>query len=410
MYILGVNISHDPSACLLKDGEMVYYSEDERLTGVKSIEGSFDEVLDEYYESDEIIPSFDQADAIKTYTNYIDYIIFTSFGRHDINDDHILIKSVIRKLNEKNVKYNTLLFYEDNHHIYHAANAFYASGFDDAAALVMDGGGAYDNQYRKDITSQKYKFPFREVESIFNCTYDFPSFNIKYKHCSMLDLIGDERNEEFIFWKRSPTEIYSRSRSCGDLFSLMAEILDMDESTGTAAGKVMGLAGHRLTSSVIRENFNILRNYERQKEIFVTDSYYSYEDEWITAPNLWPRIDEFARETNLDTSLKGPTFDFYLCASLAHKLQEETFNHTCRLIEKTVQLTRKNKIVLSGGYFMNCVNNYKYTRKFPDIEFFVDPMPHDAGTAIGAAKYLWYGLTKSREKYPFKDVYFGTNI
>ena len=40
----------------------------------------------------------------------------------------------------------------NNHHIYHAANAFFASGWDDAAALVLDGGGAYDVEYRKEET------------------------------------------------------------------------------------------------------------------------------------------------------------------------------------------------------------------------------------------------------------------
>ena len=105
-----------------------------------------------------------------------------------------------------------------------------------------------------------------------------------------------------------------------------------------------------------------------------------------------------------------PTLDTYICASLAHKLQEETYNHTCRLIQKTIDMTGKNKIVLSGGYFLNCVNNYKYTKAFPEVEFFVDPMPHDAGTAIGAAKYLWYGLTKSKEKFPFKNIYFGPKV
>jgi predicted NodU family carbamoyl transferase len=36
---------------------------------------------------------------------------------------------------------------------------------------------------------------------------------------------------------------------------------------------------------------------------------------------------------------------------------------------------------------LNCVNNFKYVQKFKDINFFIDPVPHDAGTAIGVALY-----------------------
>jgi predicted NodU family carbamoyl transferase len=223
----------------------------------------------------------------------------------------------------------------------------------------------------------------------------------------MLDEID---TDEPMFWKRSKQEIYSRTSSCGDLYSIMAQALDMDESTGTAAGKVMGLSGHRMTSNNMRDNINILNNYEKQYSILNTSWFHEKDGEWVSDLNIGPRLEQFINDHDVDTSLKGPTFDFYICASLAHKLQVETFKQTCRLIQKTIDLTGKKQIVLSGGYFMNCVNNYKYTKEFPEVEFFVDPMPHDAGTAIGAAKYLWYGLTKSKEKYPFKDVYFGPSV
>ena len=40
-----------------------------------------------------------------------------------------------------------------------------------------------------------------------------------------------------------------------------------------------------------------------------------------------------------------------------------------------------------GGYFLNCSNNFKYVKQFPNLNFFVDPVPHDGGTAIGACIY-----------------------
>ena len=49
-------------------------------------------------------------------------------------------------------------------------------------------------------------------------------------------------------------------------------------------------------------------------------------------------------------------------------------------------------IVLSGGYSLNCTNNYKYLQAFPEYQFFVDPIPHDGGTAVGAALEEWRKL------------------
>ena len=36
---------------------------------------------------------------------------------------------------------------------------------------------------------------------------------------------------------------------------------------------------------------------------------------------------------------------------------------------------------------MNCSNNFKLVKYFSDYKFFVDPIAHDGGTAIGAAYY-----------------------
>ena len=75
---------------------------------------------------------------------------------------------------------------------------------------------------------------------------------------------------------------------------------------------------------------------------------------------------------------------------IAKKVQEKTFEETCELIDQAKHMN--NNILLSGGYFLNCSNNFKYVEKYPDLNFFVDPIPHDAGTAIGVA--LYYDIYK----------------
>jgi carbamoyltransferase len=77
----------------------------------------------------------------------------------------------------------------------------------------------------------------------------------------------------------------------------------------------------------------------------------------------------------------------YQDVELAKKTQEKSFNSTCSLIEKAYSYKKIKNFVLSGGYFLNCSNNFKYVKKYPEFNFFVDPIPHDGGTAIGACVY-----------------------
>ena len=76
MYILGVNISHHASVCLLKDGEVVFYLEDDRLSGDKQAEWWVGHDM----------PSLVK---IADHTDYLDYVAVSSFGRGGFEDDEI---------------------------------------------------------------------------------------------------------------------------------------------------------------------------------------------------------------------------------------------------------------------------------------------------------------------------------
>ena len=82
----------------------------------------------------------------------------------------------------------------------------------------------------------------------------------------------------------------------------------------------------------------------------------------------------------------------------AKKLQVETENETILLIEKALSYSKTKNIVLSGGYAMNCLNNFKYIKHFKDYNIFVDPVAHDGGTAIGAALFLNKALKNDIKK------------
>ena len=79
-------------------------------------------------------------------------------------------------------------------------------------------------------------------------------------------------------------------------------------------------------------------------------------------------------------------------ADKALRLQNKSFDDTCDLIEHAITYSDCKNIVLSGGYALNCVNNYRYLDRFPKHNFFVDPNPGDSGTSTGAAIWLYYYL------------------
>ena len=62
-----------------------------------------------------------------------------------------------------------------------------------------------------------------------------------------------------------------------------------------------------------------------------------------------------------------------------------------RRYKELIEMTTGD-VCLSGGCFLNCVANYKIQKMYPHINFYVEPVAHDGGTAMGAA-YLAYNET-----------------
>jgi carbamoyltransferase len=396
MYILGINISHHASSCLVgRDGSILYYLEEERISRIKD---THYEKLDNF--------KFYSIDTIKKYTNSIDYVVFTSFDRH--NDfDYIIIDSILDQLIESGIIIKNDPIYERGmHHYYHACNAFYGSTFNESICIVLDGGGSMPIE--DNILTKKINYPFREIESIYECSYE-NGITPLYKHYSYLDKNTDEYDnspsEDFFLVEETKTHknVFSDSLSCGDLFNCVCDALKFG---GHEAGKIMGLASYG-------------------KFLDSSDWFVEYEGEWITRPKFSQFLFQNYGLTNdevikvLNTSDKP--FDhfnprvgnegFETLVNLTYKLQEQTLNHTLRILEKAYSLSPTNNIVMSGGYFLNCVNNYKYLPHIKENgQLYVDPISHDGGTCIGAAKDVLMKKTKEPNitfKNPLTNIYLG---
>ena len=353
MYILGINISHDSSSCLLKDGEILFYREDERVSKLKH--NSF-----VYQRPNPFV--YYHSENIKQYTNSIDHIIFSSFG--DPSYDEEIIQNVLKQLKDSGIEWNNAIFNENAHHLYHASIAAFSSGFDECACLVIDGSGSY---------LEKDPVPFREIESIYSFNLS-EGFQRKYKHYSRL---GKSDYWEFNILKEEGHDlVLSDSMGCGLLFNEFSFQLGYD--SGYDAGKLMGLSSYGVNTGRYGKWFSYIDGVG------------------ITNNNLlYPLLNNISKRTEKEQQ------------DILKTLQEETKEHTIHLIEKSLDLCNTDKVVLSGGYFLNCVNNYHYLKKFPNVQFYVDPIAHDGGTAIGAAKYLWWDITKDKTIGKLDSLYLG---
>jgi predicted NodU family carbamoyl transferase len=305
MKILGINISHDFSICIYEDKKILgIFYEDRFILHKRFVPGKKNFLLS-IFEKINFKP---------------DQVIYSSFGRiaWDEVQDNDIIFSIQKQLG------NPPFFFEKkHHHIYHACSSFYFSKFDEAMAIVIDGGGSLSNNL------------YREIQSIFyiNKKNVFTLF----KNLSCLKYLNIPKNYPIINFKISDTNTWVYEDGVETIFTMNPigglHFVNGCEKTklNEEPGKLMGLSSYGYTE----KKYNL--NYE-----FV---------------------------------------------EIAKYCQEITFKETCELIEKSYNYKKIKNFVLSGGYFLNCSNNFKYVKKYPEFNFFVDPDPSDGGTALGACVY-----------------------
>lgn len=315
---IGVNISHDSSICI-KDSDTIKFFEESRFSKNKYWEPT---------KEDFIFSSF------KNINNFDDTFVFSSYDREN-NEDEEIIKNICKKYKIKNYFFNSF-----SHHLYHACSGFYASSFNNALCVVVDGHGSrlpqqntfqeVDSIYFIDNTSIKPKY-----KNYSNAKYStlWSNFDDRQKLLYLINQVWENLTEDKLnnnyFVENDCLKRMTSFYNPGLLFNhLCATLHFYDKKTFQAkAGEAMGLSSYG-------------KNYGKRDE------------------------------------------------DLCKQVQEATEKYTIELIEKALTYSDTRNIVLSGGYFLNCVNNYKYTQYFKNINFFIDPCPHDGGTALGAA--VWY--------------------
>ena len=148
--VLGVNLSNNGSICLMRGGEIELYIESERITRRK-----WDHCI-----KDTLYLIEDSPDIIALTDSF--------WMRGDKRVDTVKDLSALkRKFPQAVIK-----DYRKQHHLTHAAMAFYRSGFDEASCIVADSNGSYDDAI--------------EIETIFSA----PSWEVIHKKHFHPEFIG----------------------------------------------------------------------------------------------------------------------------------------------------------------------------------------------------------------------------
>lgn len=373
MLVLGINAYHaDASAAILKDGRLIAAVEEERFCRIKHWAG-FPKLAIQYCLNEagarlEDVEHF--AISRDPSAHFFKKVLFALRHRFDLS----YLKNRVKNLTDiKN--YGDILTQEMGihrsdiqgtlhhveHHHAHMASSFFVSGFEEAAVVSVDALGDYAStmwalgEDRKIHVMQKVLFP-HSLGFLYTAGTQFLGFP-KY---------GDE-------YKVMGLASYGTPRFLNEFRRMIAE------QDGCFK---LNLKFFRHT------NEGISMSWESGEPII--GKLYSPEWEVVLGP---------AR--NINDKLEKRHED--LAASLQAVFEEVYF----RILEQAYQLTGKSNLCLAGGCAMNSVANGKIFKKTPFKDIYIQAAAGDAGTAIGAAFYVYHQILNQPRSFMMSHAYWG---
>jgi carbamoyltransferase len=95
--------------------------------------------------------------------------------------------------------------------------------------------------------------------------------------------------------------------------------------------------------------------------------------------------------------------DMDLAASVQLVLEENYF----KLLNFVQKQSGASRVCLAGGVALNCVANGMIFERTDFRDVYVQPAAHDAGTSIGAALYVQHQILKQPRSFVMRHVYYG---
>jgi len=386
MYILGIAcFYHDAAAALLKDGELVAAAMEERFSRKKH-DNAFPKRAIEFCLRQAGIKGED-LDYVVFYEKPLvkfERILLSTLGTFPrspdvwrdamINwlNDKLWVKSIIQK--ETGVKYDHVLFCD--HHMSHAASAFFASPFRDAAVLTVDGVGEWTTTTIGTASS------YWGAETGEN----------------RLDLLHEQRFPH----------------SIGLLYSAFTAYLGFRVNNGEY--KVMGMAPYgtpRYVDKVYKlfqqdadGSFRLNMDYFS----FHHSTEHSYNHKFIDlfGEARPAESDFFTMATNPERSAERAAMDLNQhYADIAASIQTVTEDALIKIANHLHRITGLNKLVMAGGVALNTKANYRILNETPFDEIYIQPAAGDDGGALGAALWAHYLVLNQPRKWVMPHAYWG---
>lgn len=382
MNILGISaFLDDPCVALLIDGKIIAICEEERLLRVKNGVSSIKDALITTNESrtkvhdfqiryfptlsidfclkkgqitldnlDYICVSFDLDTILKNPTKYnSQFKVPAAYSKMRMNAFKSYYIYLEKLANDAKAK----LIYV-RHHVAHTYGTLFSSDFNKAITLTMDGMGDFDS-------------------TLLSC------FN----------------GNEFEIISDVPLP-----HSMGRVYSSMTNFLgfrsNLDEE------KVMALAGY---------GTDMFKN-EFKKLITLTKNGFEIKHKYFWHKELGMG---FKNSSKLPTFFGIPRFQntdplIGQYKDIAKSLQENLFSVSSHMVGIGKEHTGYENLCLSGGVAQNSENNGRIAIEIPDIKnVFIQPQAGDAGTAIGAAFFVYFDITGKRPE-SMKHVYYGPSF
>lgn len=346
MLILGISaFYHDSAACLLKNGEVVAAAQEERFTRKKndagfptqSIRYCFSEALIQGSDIDYVVfyekpfPKFERL--LETYFAFAPKGLrsFSASMPLWLTDKLFQKRFIVKQLSsviDPDVDWSKRLLFSE-HHLSHAASAFYPSPFKNSAILTMDGVG------------------------------EWPTTSLAVGSGNKIDIL-----KEIHF-----------PHSLGLLYSAFTNFTGFKINSGEY--KVMGLApfGEPRFAAAILDNLIDVKedgSFRLNMDFFDFATGLRMTNDKFTGlfggPPRLPESDLTQREMDLAASIQQVTEEVVL-----------------RLGRSIARDTGQENLCLAGGVALNCVANGKLLASGTFANIWIQPAAGDAGGALGAA-------------------------
>ena len=385
MYILGIScFYHDAAAALIRDGVLVAAAEEERFSRRKHDYGFPTRAID-----------FCLRQAGITGRD-LDYVVFYekplikferilmsllgtfprswyTFGEAMIAwfNEKLWIKSLL--ISEIGVEADKVLFVE--HHLSHAASAFFCSPYQEAAILTVDGVGewatatmgrgtaAWNGEGENGIIlthEQRFPHSLGLLYSAFTAWLGFKVNNGEYKVMGMAPY-GEPRYLDKVYQ-------VLHVEDDGSFW------LDMDYFTY-----------HYSPDQSFGPEFVALFGEPRRREAeFFTQ---------LTNPEVAPD----------DPSVRANQH----YADVAASIQRATEETLLKMANRLYRETGLKHLCMAGGVALNSVANGRLLRETPFEEIFIQPAAGDSGGALGAALYVYHVLLGQPRRFTLEHAYWG---